>query len=624
MPNQYIEQFRKLADSLSLRQKLTIGAATIAVAAMLAYFLYWNKEKDFKPLFTNVSGEDAGQVLTKLRESSVEFRLTDGGTTIRVPSNKLDELRIQMASAGLPKTGRIGYELFDKTSFGSSEFAEQVNYHRAIEGELERSIMSISEVESARVHITFPKQSIFLENRQPAKASVLVKLKPGSRLAQPNVAAIMRLTGNAVDGLSPDDVAVLDMRGNLLNPGRKLDADSEAGSEAFLSYRQKIESALLQKIQLALDPVLGADRFRASVAVECDFSSGEQSEETFDPSKSTMTSSQKTEDVGALASVAGVPGTASNLPRPTARPANGGANQQRRTENIVYQTSRIVRRMKLPQGTVRRVSVSVLVDHNVRFDGTGDKAKRIVEAPSPERLKAVKDFVSAAVGLTTERGDQLIVEAIPFESTLAGQPPPEPKIDPSAPKVTLPNWVPSWMKSQWEEQIASLLMAKYFTLLVVLFALIAIAIPLLILRWIGRKLGTAVAAVTSKVSRKKGKAEAKLEEQDKQISSTEQQHPVAELTAAPSEAGASLANALPAAAGSAIGINREQVLKDYEQSLTDADELKRRLTEDAVSMLKKPDITTQRGEILAKHLSQETKKYPEAMAQMVRTWIHEN
>ena len=119
MPNQYIEQFRKLADSLSLRQKLTIGAATIAVAAMLAYFLYWNKEKDFKPLFTNVSGEDAGQVLTKLRESSVEFRLTDGGTTIRVPSNKLDELRIQMASAGLPKTGRIGYELFDKTSFGS-------------------------------------------------------------------------------------------------------------------------------------------------------------------------------------------------------------------------------------------------------------------------------------------------------------------------------------------------------------------------------------------------------------------------------------------------------------------------------------------------------------------------
>ena len=176
MPNQYLEQFRKLADSLPLRQKLTICVATVAVISLFAYFLYWNKEKDFKPLFTNVSGEDAGQVLAKLRESSVEFRLTDGGTTIRVPSAKLDELRIQMASAGLPKIGRIGYELFDKTNFGSSDFAEQVNYHRAIEGELERSIMSISEVESARVHITFPKQSIFLENHQPAKASVLLKL----------------------------------------------------------------------------------------------------------------------------------------------------------------------------------------------------------------------------------------------------------------------------------------------------------------------------------------------------------------------------------------------------------------------------------------------------------------
>ena len=613
MPNQYLEQFRKLANSLSLRQKLTIGVAAVTVIALLAYFLYWNKEKDFKPLFTNVSGEDAGQVLAKLRESTVEFRLADGGTTIRVPSNKLDELRIQMASAGLPKTGRIGYELFDKTTFGSSEFAEQINYHRAIEGELERSIMSISEVESARVHITFPKQSIFLESRQPAKASVLLKLKPGARLTQQNVAAIMKLTGNAVDGLSADDVAVLDMHGNLLNPGRKFEGEGESNSEAFLSYRQKIESALLQKIQLALDPVLGPDRFRASVAVDCDFSSGEQSEETFDPSKSTMTSSQKTEDVGALASVAGVPGTASNLPRPTARPANGGANQQRKTENIVYQTSRVVRRMQLPQGTIKRVSVSVLVDHNVRFDGTGDKAKRVLEAPSAERIKTVKDFVAAAVGLSTERGDQLIVEAIPFEATLATQAPPPPKIDPGTPKVTLPNWMPSWLKPQLEEQLTGVLAAKYFVPLMVLFALVGIAIPLLIVRWIARKLGGAVLSLRNR--KKKGKGEAiseekgKLQAAEKDLAAVHSQLPKGGTSAALGEA--------------AHGLKKDATtaMSEYEAALAESAEIKNRLTEEAISKLKQPMISTQRGDVLAKHLAQEIQKYPEAMAQMMRTWL---
>ena len=603
MPTQLLDQIRTLFFSLTKRQRISIVVAALAAIGFFVYLLNWNKESGFKPLFTNVSSEDAGQVLTKLKEANVEFRLTDGGSTIKVPAGKVDELRIHMASAGLPKTGRIGYELFDRNNFGSSEFAEQVNYHRAVEGELERSIMSISEVESARVHITFPKQSIFLENRQPAKASVLLKVKPGARLIATNVVAIMRLTANAVDGLTPDDVAVLDMRGALLNPARKI-ADGDTNSEALLEYRQKVEAAIQSKIRETLEPVLGPDHFRSGISVECDFTSGEQSEETFDPSKSVMASSQKTEDLGALAALGGVPGTPTNLPRPTTRPAGGTGGQQRKTENINYQTSRIVRRLKLPQGTVKRVSASVLVDHNVRFEGVGDKAKRIVEPPTPERLKAIRDIVSAAIGFSIERGDQLIVEAIPFELTQTNQAiPPKPEVVKQ--RITLPNSVPAWLKPQLEDQINELVQAKYFPLAMVVFALFLIGLPLLMLRAIGKKIG-------GLVSRKKGaKADKALAAPDGES----KQLPVGEAGPVTSQT-----QALPERAQS-MKLSSEEAIKEYESSLSEEEMLQHKLTEEAVARLKKPKITSQRGEVLTRHLTEMTIKNPEGMAQLIRTWL---
>ncbi|MBM3758044.1 MAG: flagellar M-ring protein FliF, partial [Acidobacteria bacterium] len=212
----YWEQIRELFFRLTMRQRIVIGAAAFAVVAGIFVFRYWQTEKNFKPLFQNLAAEDAGPVLASLREKAVEVRLTDDGRTIRVLSEKIDELRIQLASAGLPKSGRIGFEIFDKANFGASEFTEQVNYHRAIEGELERSVMALQEVESARVHITFPRKTLFIENQQPAKASVLVKLKPTAALSKANTRAIAHLAASAVEGLAPDQVSVLDMKGNLL------------------------------------------------------------------------------------------------------------------------------------------------------------------------------------------------------------------------------------------------------------------------------------------------------------------------------------------------------------------------------------------------------------------------
>ncbi len=383
----------------------------------------WNKDRDFRPLYTSLSAEDAAAVLAKVREADTEFRLSENGASVLVPSGKVAELRLQLAAAGVPKSGRIGYELFDKTNFGASDFAEQVNYHRALEGELERSVMSLAAVEQARVHITLAKESVFLESRQPAKASVLVKLRPGAQLSAQNVAAICQLTASAVDGLAPEAVSVVDMRGNLLNRARRSSTPDDPGpSGATLDYRQQVERDLLAKINNTLEPLLGQDKFRATAAVECDFTSAEQSEETFDPTKSVMVTSQKTEDVSGGAAAAGVPGTASNLPRPTARPATGASGVTRRTENITYQSSHTVRHVRLPQGAIKRMSVALLVDSDVRWEGTGDKAKRMVQPPTPEKLKTIHDLVAGVIGYSAERGDQLVVESLPFESTLNPEP----------------------------------------------------------------------------------------------------------------------------------------------------------------------------------------------------------
>src|SRR3954467_4872714 len=199
---------KSLLSKLSNGQKASLGVAVAVVIACLFALVKWNTERDFRPLYTRVAAEDAGAVVTKLKETGSEYRVTDGGATILVPSGKVAETRLQMAALGLPKSGRIGYELFDKNNFGATDFTEQVNYHRALEGELERSVMALAEVEKARVHITLPKTSLFIETRQPAKASVMIKLRVGAKISPQNILAITHLVASAVDGLAPEGVSL--------------------------------------------------------------------------------------------------------------------------------------------------------------------------------------------------------------------------------------------------------------------------------------------------------------------------------------------------------------------------------------------------------------------------------
>ena len=564
-----MNQLNKLFLSMSLKQRISLGVAALGVAVALFLAARWNKERDFKPVYSNLSQEDAAAVVAKVREGGTEFRLTDNGSTVLLPSDKVAEMRLQLAAAGVPKNGRIGFELFDKTNFGTSDFAEQINYHRALEGELERTIVSLAEVEQARVHLTFPKDSVFTENKQPAKASVLLKLKPGGKLAPQNVSAICQLVASAVEGLEASAVSVVDMRGNLLSrPKAAASPDDAQPDEERLNFKTKIERDLVGKINTTLEPLLGADKYRAAVSVDCDFSSGEQSEEVFDPTKSVMVTSQKTEDISGSNTSSGVPGTASNLPRPTSRPGAGAANVARRTESVTYQSSRMVRKTRLPQGNVKRVSVSILVDHEVRYQGSGPKAKRVVEPPSADRLKAIHDVVAASIGFSADRGDQLVVEALPFESTLNYEPPPPPA--PAAPGPP----------ANFQQLLQMLIKDK------VMLGVAGGVVLMLVLM-------TAMLIKSAKRSKAAAKSEAALQAQ---IAAT----PVAE----PKKL-------------------EDPVTRKLEAQLAENQATQARLELEALNSLKLPVAQTKRGEVLAKHIAEEAKKDPKMLAHVVRAWVTE-
>lgn len=552
--NQIAAVFKKLTAA----QRIWIAAIALAIIGGISAIAHWNQERDFKPLFSGVAPEDAGALLGKLRESAVEYRLADNGTTVLVPSAKVAELRIEMASAGLPKSGRIGFELFDKTNFGASEFAEQVNYHRAIEGELERSIMSIREVELARVHLTLAKDSLYTEQRQPAKASILVKLRHQSALSPQNVAAICQLTASAVPGLAPEQVSLVDTAGNLLNRPRAAAGADEESNEAALDYRKGVEHDLQNKISATLEPLLGADHFRTGVSADVDLTSGEQSEEIFDPTKSVMLTSQQTQDGPAVQSASGVPGTASNLPRPAAKPVTGSSNYARHTENISYQTSRTVKHVRIPQGSIKRISLSILVDHDVRWQGQ----KRIVEAPSAAKLKVIKDLVAAAAGLDTNRGDQLVVEAFPFESTLQFEPVQiEKPVQAPTGQFAAPEWMQALMKKNGMV-IAGIGVAALVALMVGFMAM-----------------------------RRSSKRKIQVEE-----------------TAA-IEAGKPAATA-------------EEMTRQIEAKLAAQAAEKARQEVEQLMALKIPVVKTKKTEVLTKHIANESKTEAANLAQVVRTWLN--
>jgi flagellar M-ring protein FliF len=427
-----LDQLQKVWSSMSAFQRVTIVLALLAAGGAFLAVSNWRHDSNFKALYRGMAGEDAAQAVQKLKEGNIEYRLEDDGNTILVPTDKASEARLLLAREGLPKSGRIGFELFDKTNFATTDFAEQVNYRRALEGELERTIASLAEIEKARVHLTFPKDSVFVESRQPAKASVLLNLRRSASLAPENVAAIAHLVASAVEGLSPQQVTIVDSHGDLLNKPRSADALGSASDSQF-EYQVNVEHELAKKLNETLDPILGAGNYRTGVSVECDFSGVDESEEVLDPTKSAIVSSQRTDESTAGRLNAGIPGVAANLPDPPAATAPTTSGTTRRTESTNYQTSRLVRHVEHPRGEVKRVTVAVLLDQEMKWVKKGATYSRTFIAPLPEKINVIKDLVTNIAGINMARGDQLTVETLPFDGSIREDRPADPGTQNSSP-----------------------------------------------------------------------------------------------------------------------------------------------------------------------------------------------
>jgi flagellar M-ring protein FliF len=331
---------------------------------------------------------------------------------------------------------------------------------------------------------------------------------------------------------------------------------------------------LLLKVHETLGPLLGEERYRAGITVDVDMTSGESSEETFDPEKAVVVSEQKTEDISGSPVSAGVPGTASNLPRPVSRPAGSGSSAQRKTESTNYQASRFIKRMKLPQGSLKRVSLSVLLDQPVRWEGVGAKAKRIFDTPSPEKIKTIKDVLSAAIGLVPDRGDIVIIESLAFDATLRSAPPAAP-VPPAPPKPVIE------IPAQFQVYLPAPLKDPNILLAALIGAgLVVLFLGLAVFWFLRRK--------KKKVSASKGRDE------------------------------------LTGADGHALPPAEPGDTRSFEERLAEQQDLQRRMEQVELEKLKLPHVTTQKGKILAQHITDEAKKDPMMIAHILRTWLHED
>jgi len=418
---------------LSAAQLASLAAAFVVVVAVVAGSAYWFGASTYRVLFTDMDAESAAQVVDRLRARDIEPQLADGGRTVKVPEEEVDRLRLELAGEGLPVSGRIGFEIFDRTQFGATEFLEQVNYRRALEGEIARTIATIAEVSAARVHIVMPKDTLFGASQQPAKASVIVKVRHPSRpLSAQTVAGITSLVAASVEGLGPEHVVVMD------GYGRPLSRPAEVGEaplgSAEVERQQRFERDLAAQVVALLEPVVGVDRVRVNVAARLSPESEDRLEERWDP-QTVVRSQALTQDGAGASSLAGgiagaranvpgpvVPGSNTPEPPPAALPTGGSTASVgsfvKRTETTNYEVSKVVRHTVRPRGDVARLSVAVIVDddHAGTAQAGTSGGVAVTRPRTPAEMQKLHALVSAAVGLDPGRGDQLTVENVSFES----------------------------------------------------------------------------------------------------------------------------------------------------------------------------------------------------------------
>lgn len=425
---QFLAGLKKTLASLSTAQQVSLGASLVGVIAVLGVATHYINKPDMVLLADGLNNESASAVVEKLKAAKVAYTIENGGTAIRVPSERADEMRLAVSAAGTLSAGHIGFELFDKTSFGTTDKQETINYKRALQGELERTIATMSEVADARVHLTMAKDSLFSNQTEPAKASVILRLKSRNPLSESTARGIAGLVSSSVEGLRPETVSIMDTNGRLLT--QKPDSDS-ATSGLQLDRQQQIEKDLANSVVELLEPVVGPGRVRVNVSARLKADAEEETEERWDPT--TVVRSRQTNveaDQRTTVAQGGVAGARANLPQgasaatpPTSPPpAMNGTSKNSETTN--YEVSKLTRHRLSPQGQLARLSVAVIVDDD--HSGAAPAAPGAPPAKGVARkadeLQRLQKLVAAAVGFDQERGDQITVENMAFDAPVDDTP----------------------------------------------------------------------------------------------------------------------------------------------------------------------------------------------------------
>lgn len=416
-------------NQLSNGRKIGLIAGVAGVIALVIVLVISAGRQEYKVLFANIAEKDGGAIISQLSQMNVPYRIAEGGGAILVPSEMVYKVRLQLAAQGLPKSGGVGFELMESQKFGVSQFVEQVNYQRALEGHLARTIQAMPEIEEARVHLAIPRPSVFVRESQKPSAAILVQLRPGRVLDPGQVAGVVHLVSSAIPELSPRQVTVVDQRGNLLSGAA--DETGVAGLDRKqLEYLHQVENGIVRRIESILKPITGPDNVRAQVAATLDFSEVEQTSESFKPNSDAkdqaIRSQQSTDNQSSTPQPPqGVPGALSNTPpgaaaaplvapqagaQPPGTPPLPMATTAQKDSTINFELDKTIRHTKGEVGAVKRLSVAVVVNHKKLVENGKSKLQPF----SDPEMAQITNLVREAMGYSKERGDTVNVVNAPF------------------------------------------------------------------------------------------------------------------------------------------------------------------------------------------------------------------
>ena len=476
-------------------QKVIMMLGAAAVVAVMAGIWMWGQQPEYRVLFSNFSDRDGGAIVAELEKMNVPYKYAEGGGAVLVPADRVHDARLKLASQGLPKGGNVGFELMENQKLGSSQFVEQVNFQRAMEGELARSIESVSSVQAARVHLAMPKDSIFVSEQKAATASVLLNLHPGRILDPQQVSAIVHLVASSVPDLPPKNVTIVDQNGNLLSDTSK-QASASGMDPSQIKYVQELQQSVVKRIESIISPIVGPGNVRAEATADVDFSRSEQAVESYKPNQTpdamAIRSQQTSESLnGAGNAASGVPGALTNQPpvpatapitAPVGKPGKNAApaapapvpTSTHKDATVNYEVDKTIQYVQQGIGGLKRLSVAVVINYKKVVDKNGKESMKPLTA---DETAQVTNLVKEAMGFNQTRGDTLNVVNSPFASPDA-EPLPEP---------------PFWKQPEYIEYIELAKTAGKYILMGVALLLLYLRV----LKPVAKKVGESITAATT-------------------------------------------------------------------------------------------------------------------------------